>query len=255
MRKLVAAVLLALLSVALTAVAFAASGTSGTTVQQYEQTYSQKRANRSTGTTLATSSTDEQNPRNKQPKRMTNFDITFPQGSRIDSNAAPQCRASENDFAAEQNPDDACPRGSKVGTGAVTMRAPFNGSPDVTGAVYAYNANKGLILLVSAPRANQTLLLRPKFRGRRLLTTMPVTCFPTTRPDNGCRDNTGVPQEVILTNLQLRIRPVSSGRGSRRRTLFTTPRTCPSGGWTFEADITYADGTRLNIPTKSSCRR
>jgi hypothetical protein len=255
MRKLVAVALAGVLTLVVTAVAIGASATSGTTVQTYEQVYSQKRVNKSTGTTFETTSTDPQNQRNQQPKRVTNFDITFPAGSKIDSKAAPQCRADENDFAQAEDPDDACPRGSKLGTGAVKARTPFNGVADFTGTVSAYNANKGLLLFVNVQSANQTLLLKPKFRGRRLLTDVPHTCIPPNIPQNGCRDSTGTEQSAILTSFNLKTTPKSSGRGRNRRQLITTPPTCRGGEWTFEADITYADNTSVNIEETSACRR
>jgi hypothetical protein len=255
MRKLVVVALAGILTLAVAAVAIAATGTSGTTEQEFEQTYSQKRTNRSTGTVFSTSSTDPANTaKNQQPKRVTNFDITFPAGSKIDSKAAPQCSATDDELIQAENPDRECPRGSKLGSGKVAARTPFNGVADFTGTVVAYNANKGLILLVNVQSANQQLVLRPKFRGRRLLTPVPHTCIPPNRPDQGCRPGgTGEPQEAILTSFELKTKAVSRRDGRRRRQLITTPRSCPRGGWTFEADITYADGSKLNIPTRSPC--
>jgi hypothetical protein len=256
MRKLVVVALAGILTLAVAAVALAVEGTSGTTVQQFEQTYTQERTNRSTGTSFSTSSTDEQNTaNNKQPKRVTNFDITFPASSKIDSKAAPQCKADENDFAAEDNPDDACPRGSKIGTGKVAARLPINGTADLAGTVRAYNANKGLLLFVevTAAGARQTLLIKPKFRGRRLLSPVPQTCLPPGTPANGCRDAQGNVREVTLTSFELKTKAVSRRVGRVKRNLITTPKTCPRGGWTFEADIKYADGSSLNLEETSPC--
>ena len=256
MRKLVAVALAGVLTLAMAAIAFAAQETSGTTVQQYDQEYSQKKPSKSTGTTFSTSSTDEANPRNKQPKRVTNFDITFPRGSKIDSKAAPQCKADENDFAQASDPDDACPRGSRIGSGEVAARTPFNGVADFTGNAFAYNANKGLLLFVNIQSANQTLLLKPKFRGLRLLTTVPHTCIPPNLPQNDCKDASGTSQEAILTNFELKTTPKSSGRGSKRRNLITTPRTCVvRSGWDFTANIKYGDGTSVEIKDDGTCRR
>jgi hypothetical protein len=255
MRKFIVGALMGVLTLAVAAVAFGASATSGTTVQNYDQVYSQKKPNKSTGTTFSTSSTDETNTaRNKQPKRVTNFDITFPKGSKIDNNGAPQCKADENDFAQAENPDDACPKGSRIGTGEVAARTPFNGVADFTGTAFAYNAKKGLKLFVNISSANQTLLLEPKFRGLKLLTAVPHTCIPPNIPANDCKDANGVPQEAILTNFELKTVPKSSGKGSKRKNLITTPKTCPSGGWTFTANIKYADGTSVKIPSKATCR-
>src|SRR4051795_10630493 len=180
MRKLVIGALMGALMLVVTAVAIGASVTSGTTVQNYTQTFSAKKPATSAGTTFETSSTDEQNAHNKQPKRVTNFDLTFPAGTKIDSKGAPQCKATESDFAAETNPDNACPKGSKIGSGTVTARLPIQNTNDLNGTVRAYNANKGLLLyvVIQSPLGNQVLLIKPKFRGIKLLTTVPPTCIP-----------------------------------------------------------------------------
>jgi hypothetical protein len=123
--------------------------------------------------------------------------------------------------------------------------------------VNAYNAPKGLILFVNVQSANQTLVLRPKFRGLKLLTTVPQTCIPPNRPDQDCKPNgQGESQEAILTNFELKTKPKSSGRGKSKRILIQTPKTCPSSKkWGFEANIKYADGTSLKIPSTSPCSR
>jgi hypothetical protein len=254
MRKPVIGALVGALMLVVAAVSVAATATSGTTVQQYDQTFSAKKPSKSTGTTFSTSSSDDTNPRNKQPKRVTNFDITFPAGSKIDNKAAPVCKATENDFAQATNPDDACPKGARIGTGEVAARTPFNGVADFTGTAYAYNANKGLLLFVNISSANQTLLLNPKFKGLKLLTAVPHTCIPPNIPANDCKDNTGQAQEAILTKFQLKTTPKSSGKGKSKKNLITTPSTC-KGKWAFEANITYADGTAVKIPSPQTCSK
>src|SRR3954471_5223674 len=125
MRKLAVVALAGILTLVVTAVAIAASATSGNTVQNFEQTYTAKKPGKSTGTSFTTTSTDDTNTaKNKQPKRVTEFDIAFPKGSKIDSKAAPQCKATENDSASADSPDDACPKGSKLGSGKVAARLP-----------------------------------------------------------------------------------------------------------------------------------
>src|SRR5829696_5339619 len=152
MRKLVVVALAGILTLAVSAIAIAASATSGNTVQNYEQTYSQKKPKKSTGTTFSTSSTDDTNTaKNRQPKRVTNFDIKFPPGTKINSKAIPACKATDADFAAAENADDACPKGSTLGKfgkpdGEVAARTPFPGVADLAGTVDAYNAPKGLLL-------------------------------------------------------------------------------------------------------------
>ena len=255
MRKLFLGALVGVLTLAMAAIAMAASETSGTTVQNYDQSYSTKKVKTSAGTTFSTSSTDEQNPRNNQPKRVTNFDITFPPSSKINSKAIPQCKADENDFANESDPDDACPKGSRIGDGTVAARTPFNGVADFTGTVYAYNAPKGLLLFVNIQSANQTLLLKPKFRGLKLLTAVPHTCIPPNVPQNDCKDSTGTKQEAILTNFELKTTPKSSGKGAKRKNLITTPSSCPKGTWKFQANIKYDDGTSVRINDTTACKK
>ncbi len=257
MRRLIAGLLsTALLLVAVASGAFGASGTTGTTVQNSQLGFTTAARAKSAGVRIAVSSTDVTNTtRNRQPKRLTNFDITFPRGSSIDSKTVPQCKATENDFAQSSNPDDACPRGSKVGIGRAAMRLPFQGTADFLGTVSAYNANKGLLLFVNFPTANQTLLLRSKFRGLRLLTTIPQTCVPPTTPQNNCSDSFGNPQEAVLVQLALNTRPKSHRYPLGVRRLISTPKICPSGGWTFDANFKYADGTTLKIPATASSRR
>jgi hypothetical protein len=250
MRKLVIGVLMGVLSLVVAAVAIGASATSGTTVQNFDQKYSTKKLKASTGTTFSTSSTDESNTRNKQPKRVTNFDIKFPSGSKIDNKAIPQCKADENDFAQADTPDDACPKGSRLGTGAVAARTPFNGVADFTGVAYAYNANKGLILFVNIQSANQTLLLKPKFSGLNLKTVVPHTCIPPNIPANDCKDASGVSQEAILTSFNLNTKAM----GKKGKAVIRTPPACPKAGWVFTASIKYADGTSVKIPAKNACK-
>lgn len=255
MRKLVIVALAGVLTLAVTAIAVAATATSGTTEQTYTQTYSAKKPNKSTGTTFGTSSTDPQNERNKQPKRVTNFDIKFPAGSKINNKAIPACKATNSDFANAEDPDDACPKNSKIGTGSVAARTPFNGVPDFTGTVSAYNAPRGLILFVNVQSANQTLVLRPKFSGLTLKTVVPQTCIPPNRPDQDCKDSSGQQQEAILTNFELKTAAKGSGRGAKRKNLITTPPSCPKRSWKFEANIKYSDGTSAKIPTTTPCSK
>jgi hypothetical protein len=257
MRKLITGVLVGALMLVVAAVAMGASATSGGTVQNYDQTFSAKKPNTSVGTTFSTTSTDESNPRNKQPKRVTNFDLTFPKGTKIDNKAIPQCKATESDFANQaDNPDKACPKGSKIGAGTVSARLPFQ-SADLTGTVRGYNANKGLILYVAiqSPLGTQTLVLTPKFQGLNLKTIVPATCIPPTRADQGCKDANGQEQVAVLTGFKLTTKPMSAGKGAKKKALITSPKTCTGGKWAFEANIKYADGTGVKIPTTSACAK
>lgn len=245
----------ALLLVAGATDGFGGTGTSGTTVQSSDVEFTSTATKRSAGVRISISSTDQQNPQNRQPKRIASFAVTFPQGTRIDSRAAPQCRATDLDFTQADNPDEACPRGSKIATGRAAMRLPFPGTADFLGTVSAYNANKGLTLFIDFPTAGQSLVLRPKFRGLRLRTSVPQTCVPPAQPQSDCAGNFGARQEAILVALNLNTRPKSARSATGRRRLIRTPKACPSSGWGFRTSFKYADGSALTIPSSSHCRR
>ncbi len=132
-------------------------------------------------------------------------------------------------------------------------RSPFSGQDDVAGSIYAYNANKGMLLFLDFPTANTSFLVRPKWRGLRLLMPIPRTCIPPATPANDCQSSFGGRQEMVLVELTVKIVAKSSGRGDNRRILLRTPKTCPSGGWTFKAHIKYDDGSSVDIPEKSRC--
>jgi hypothetical protein len=251
MRARIVVPLTGVLALAVAAGAIADSDTSGTTVQTYDQSYSTRAPHHSAGTTISMSATDPQNPRNRQPKRITNFDVTFPLGSAIKTGAIAQCKATDEDFGNATNPDDACPRGSRLGTGQAAVRLPFP-SVDLPGTVHAYNATKGMLLFIdfSSLTGSQTMLLRPKFKGLKLKTAVPLTCVPPLRPDQGCRDGSGTEQAIVLTRLTLKTKP----RG-KQPPLLKTPKSCPSSHhWHFAAHVKYADGTTVAIPSTSRCR-
>jgi hypothetical protein len=257
MRHLVAGLLTGVFLVVAVAAAFGDTETSGTTVQSFDGRFTTARAAKSAGFRISMASTDDTNQAgNRQPKRITNFDITFPKGSKVFTTAAPQCSANENDFADADDPDDVCPRGSKIGTGRAALRAPFRGIGDFPGVIDAYNAHKGVLLVVNFDSANLTWVLRSKFRGLKLLTTVPQTCVPPATPANDCVGQFGAKQELTLVQLSLNTKPRSrrTSRGVSR--LMTTPATCPSNAnWTFNTVFKYSGGTSVGIPSRSHCRR
>ena len=174
-------------------------------------------------------------PEDQQPNRVTNFDITFPKGTKINYKAIPACKATEDDFAAAENPDDACPKGSKIGDGTVKARLPFE-SEDLTGTVDAYNAKNALLLFVQvqSPLGNQTLLIKGSLKGVLLKTEVPRNCIPPGIPSNDCKDGNGTPQDAILTEFKLKTKKA----GTKKKPFMQTPATCPSSGsWVFKAKL------------------
>ena len=254
MRKYAIGALVGVLVLAVAAVAMA------DTTQTYKQTFSAKKPGASTGTTFSTTSTDDANTtRNKQPKRTTEFDITFPKGTIINNKALPQCKATEEDFTNADNPDAACP-GAKIGSGDVKARLPFT-SDDLTGTVTAYNGKGKLLLwvVIQSPLGNQTLLIQGKLKSSKtkttLNTTVPASCVPPGIPTNDCKDGAGTSQFAILTFFSLKTKAATSGKGKKKQTYMTTPAKCTGGKWSFNADITYDDGTHFKSASATPCKK
>jgi hypothetical protein len=255
MRKLAVGALVGALVLAMATIAIA------DTVQTYKQSFSATKTSASTGTTFSTTSTDASNTsRNSQPKRTTEFDITFPKGTIIDNKALPQCKATEEDFTNADNPDSACP-GAKIGSGDVKARLPIAGSPDLTGTVTGYNGKGKLLLwvVVQSPLGNQTLLIQGKLKSSKTKTTLntpvPASCVPPGIPSNQCKDGDGNSQYAILTSFSLKTKKATSGKGKKKQTYMTTPAKCSGGKWTFNADITYDDNSHFTSASTTPCKK
>jgi hypothetical protein len=256
MRKLIVGAVIGALALALTAIAMAES------VQHYSQTYTQKKLSVSTGTNFSTDSIDEANPKNKQPKRTTQFDITFPAGTKIDYKALPVCTATEEEFSAATNPDDACPAKAKIGAGNVRARIPFAlpSGEELTGTVTGYNGKKQLLLwvVIQSPIGNQTLLIKGKLgagAAPTLKTTVPASCVPPGIPTNQCKDGNGNSQYAILTFFSLKTKAATSGKGKNKKTYMKTPAKCTGGKWTFTAKLKYDDGTTFTENSDTPCKK
>jgi hypothetical protein len=251
MRKLIVGAVIGVLALALAAIAM------GATVQNYTQTFTAKKPSKSTGTSFSTDSTDEANTgRNKQPKRTTNFDITFPKGTVVNYKAVKTCSATEEDFTNAENPDDACP-GAKIGNGDVKARLPINGTDDLTGTVTAYNGKGKLLLwvVVQSPIGNQTLLITGKLKSSKKSTTLktpvPPSCVPPGIPTNDCKDGEGNPQYAILTSFTLKTKAFKKGK----LIYMATPAKCTGKKWTFNAAIKYDDGSTVKKSSDTKCSK
>src|SRR5689334_9413604 len=97
LRRRVAVTLLAALLI-LGAPAVAAAATD----QVYAGQFSTGSANTSAGLSFSTSSSDDANTaNNKQPKAVREYDIALPAGTAVDTDAAPQCAATDAEIFAD----------------------------------------------------------------------------------------------------------------------------------------------------------
>lgn len=245
MRKLFIGALVGALALAVAAIAMAA------TTQTYTQKFSANKPSKSAGTTFSTNSTDEANTaNNKQPKSAREFDVSFPSGTKIDSAGAPQCKKTDDEIIAAGG-KPAC-KSSVVGAGAARVRLPFANTADINATVTAFNADKGLILYVDPSPIAQPIILRPKFKGRTLKTTVPPNCLPPATNQGGqCKKQDGsAGDEAILTFFSLKTLAKKSGKNI----LIKTPAKC-KGTWKFSANLKYGDGTSKKIDSLMPCKK
>ena len=242
MRKLVIGAV-AVMLLAIATVAYAA------TEQKYSQKFTSGSPSKSVGTKFSLEGSDPTAADNNfRPKPARVVDLLFPAGTRIDSKGAPQCKATDADFASKGAA--ACPARTKVDTGRAAdnaAEAKLRGAT-IPAAVSAYNRAGGLILYIR-PTLGNPFVLRPVLRGtpgknQRLVTTVKAITVPG--------------DEAILTKFKLSTKPITTGSGSSKRTFIKSPPAtkCPRGKlWTFKATLTYGDGTKDTVVSQQKCTR
>jgi hypothetical protein len=177
--------------------------------------------------------------------------VVFPAGTKINSKAVAQCKATDQQI--QNTNGSACPSKSKIGTGkaeAITgLGAPIDPVPE---NITAYNVPKGIaFLLTPANPVGQTAAFRGKFSGAgvanvrgaasgpKLVTTVPK--FPI--PGGG---------EAKLTKFDLNVKK----SGTTAKPYATTPKTCPkSGKWGLSAIFEYDNVPNITVKDTSTCTK
>ena len=247
MRKLVIGALVSALALAIAAIALA------DTTQTYTQKFSSNRTNKSAGISFSTSSNDPSNPKNQQPKSVRTFNIKFPAGTKVNSNGAPICKATDDQMT--QAGGNLCKK-AVIGAGQARVKLPFPGFADINATVKAFNAKKSLLLYVN-PQGAQPIILRPKFKGNlnngpTLSTVVPPNCLPPATNQGGqCKKQDGsAGDEAILDFFSLKTVAKKQGKA----VLIRTPKSC-KGKWNAVATLKYADGTSKSITSPQPCKK
>jgi len=170
---------------------------------------------------------------NGKPMRITKIQFRFHPGTRIDTRALRQCRASDVDVRIEGV--RACPRGSRLGF--ATSRVITASTPADRTSIRFFNAPQQIIVLVRVE--DRTLAVyRDDIKGRVVTV------------------NLDLPNGLSLLELDATIKPHVRGRGKKRRVYFRTPPVCPpTGEWTTTVIFTYVDGSSQQLADGSPCRR
>jgi hypothetical protein len=161
----------------------------------------------------------------------------FAQGARIDTAAPELCTASDAELMALG--ESACPPGSKVGEGVVTVDTGIPGPGRiVTADVDFFNNTNQLIYLNTVRGTGARSVIRAAVGSNTVVTD--VAMLPGTPPDGGAID-------VVHVSFP---RLVRNGRAY----LTTPPRCPPSRRWINQVSFTYGDGVTQTVNSPSLCK-
>jgi hemolysin type calcium-binding protein len=217
----------------------AAGGAQSGSRQSAELSFLEWEPGASTGFTLNIDYVNPSDPSAKPPAvRKVVEDLA--EGSQIDTSIPARCAASDPQLMVQGA--DACPPGSRVGTGTITIDTGFPGPGRFVVADVVFLNNTDQLIFLSTERGTGArVVTRSAIEGSRIVNDAPP--LPGTPPDGGAID-------VV----QVRIDEVSRVVGGVRRGYITTPGACPDRRfWVNSVTFAYADGASQTVDTQSSC--
>jgi hypothetical protein len=238
--RLAGVMLVVLLSPATAALAQPANFPHGTADQQFTTT----QPGAPTGLTFMASYHAAGDPKG-DPPYLRRVVISPPPGLRYDTSVPDRCAAP--DIELQVMGPDACPPGSRLGTGTIdgVIYAP------VTHAfvfdryhhdLYVLNSADGQILLV---KSEGYTVARGHLRPDGSMEFDPPTCFPS--PPTGCADD-----YVVQTKTATSIPAYTKGA----RSYATTPSTCPRQRyWQTTLRYWWSDGSTDTAVSRQPCTR
>jgi hypothetical protein len=168
------------------------------------------------------------------PQRTTNW--VFPRGTRLDLRGVQNCRASDQQLISQGL--DACPAGSRVGSGEGSLFLGAAGIVDVK--VYVFAARPELAAVFATESGTVLRVLRASVHRRRVSAKIPALQLP-----GG--------YEASVTRLALKM----PRAGTRKHPLMRTPSKCPrKRRWRFVYLPRYDQPYGVQRSTASvRCRR
>lgn len=170
--------------------------------------------------------------------------VTLAPGSTIDTSVPAKCTAMDPMLILRGA--SACPAGSRVGGGTVTIDT---GLPValrlIDTKVTLFNATGQVIFLFESTSlpAQGRFVSRSTVVGRSITTQAPP--LPGGPPD----------LFTAVKTVRLTFDARSVGTGTDARNYITTPDSCPASGyWTNSTTFTYFDGVVQTVPNRSACQ-
>ena len=172
-----------------------------------------------------------------KPPAVRRVVTTLAKGARYDTSVPEACEAS--DAALMLQGAAACPEGSEVGRGSLTLDTGMPGPARYTDADVAFHNRPDELIFVNTVRATGArTVLRAPIEGRK--TTSEVPMLPGTPPDGGAIKRVHFEDDVVTRD---------------GRAYITTPPRCPrSRVWTNRVTLTYADGVTQTVRSASPCK-
>ena len=203
--------------------------------------FEQKLPARGTGVSLAI---DYVNPedRDAKPFAVEKVVTVLPDGSQIDTSVPARCGASDAELIAQGAA--ACPAGSRVGGGEVSLDTGITGPARIVenDVTLLNNRDELILLLQSESEPSTRAVSRGRLDGATLTTEVPP--IPGGPPDGF----------TAIKGVRLEVNRVSAGTGDNRRSYLTTPASCPpDGNWTTAITFTYRDAVSETVSSNSPC--
>jgi hypothetical protein len=221
------------------ATAPAASAQAGESRQDAALTFTSGAPGQPTGLLLSIDYVNPDNPAAKPPAVRRVVTELAP-GSRYDTGAPELCTASDAELMARGA--SACPSGSVVGRGVITIDTGFPGPNRIVTSDTTFLNNTDELIFLNAERQSGGRAVTRSEVGERTVTSE-APPLPGTPPDGGAIDT------VQIEDFQ-----ISREVGGEVRSYITTPESCPPHGfWVNSVHFTYFDGVSQVVETRSPC--
>ena len=180
--------------------------------------------------------------REGKPPAVRRVVTVLPRGGRFDTSVPAICEATDAELMAIGG--DACPAGSAIGGGVITVDTGVPGPGRFVEADTEFFNNSDEFIYVNTVReSGARVIVRAEVRRRRTITNADM--LPGTPPEGGAIDTV----DVTVAGVSRRI-------DGERRHYISTPDRCPATRrWTTKVRFTYADGESQLVRTRDTCKR
>jgi len=201
--------------------------------QTYSERFTSDLPGTSTGRLYAIDFFNPNDP-DAKPHAFSHLHVELAPGSRFDTDALPQCTASDAELMAAGA--DACPEGSFVAEDETVIDSGVPGPGRFVTTDIAFFNNKEELVLISTTRDTGARVVLRAQVGRNTI-DLDVPMLPGTPPDGGAAKS-------------------QRGVWEARPGFLTTPPTCPASGfWVNRLTWTYRDGTEQTQASRTPCRQ